>query len=303
MLVFCIFLVGGQHSTAEGINDKETARFGFMQTVMGAVNENDVKVAVRIWTKSLAKELSIPVKPAVSIYPTLSMIKADLEENRVDVLYMTTPQLFALQPLIAEDVFFAVKQSGTITEEYILLVHQDSPANGVRDLKGKRLRVLDNVRTCLSLDWLNFLLSEKGLGGPEAYFQNYTMINKLNEAVLPVFFNQADACLVTRKGFNIMTELNPQIARRMKIIATSPSYIPALLCFRRTYQSQVKQIILRDIQNMVESSSGGQLLTIFQMDGVQQVSQEELTASNSIIKKGLYPFGAVRIRKTKRVGN
>lgn len=261
MLVFCLLLGPGsldaQNLTTEGGKGHETVRFGFVQTIMGTINENDVKVAVNIWTKSLTKELSIPVDPVIFIYSALSEVKTDIEKSRVDVVYITTPQLFALQPLMDLDALVAVKQSGTITEEYILLVHRNNPANNVRDLKGKKLRVLDNARTSLSLNWLNIFLSEKGLGRPEAYFKNYKLVNKINEAVLPVFFKQADACLVTRNGFDIMIELNPQIARQMKIAATAPFYIPVIFGFRKTYQSQVKQLLLRDIQKMAESSSGG----------------------------------------------
>ncbi|WP_157237935.1 hypothetical protein [Desulfobacter curvatus] len=112
---------------------------------MGEINENDVKAALRAWTKSLTEELGIPAEPTVLIYSALSKIKTDLGEKRVDVVYITTPQLFSIQPLVSEDALLAVKQSGSIAEEYLLLVHQNSPANEVWALKKKDLRVLDNA--------------------------------------------------------------------------------------------------------------------------------------------------------------
>ena len=159
MLAFCLLLgpgsLGAQNSATEGVKGNETVRFGVLRKIMGVVNENDSKVAISLWTKSLAKELGIPAEPIVYSYSALSEVKTDLEEKRVDVVFITTPQLFALQSLLSEDGLLAIKQSGTITEEYILLVHQASLANNIRDLKGKNLRVLDNARTSLSLNWLN----------------------------------------------------------------------------------------------------------------------------------------------------
>lgn len=289
MLAFCIFLgagsLGVQNSAAEAANGKEMVRFGFVQEIVGVINENDVTVAIRVWIKSLTKEMSIPVEVTVSIYTDLSEIKTDLEENRVDVIYITTPHLFVLESLVAEDALLTAKQSGSVTEEYLLVVHQDSPANDGRDLKGKNLRVLDNARTSLSLNWLNVFLSQNGLGRPGAHFKKYDMVNKINEAVLPVFFKRADACLVTRKGFDVMAELNPQISRQMKILAISASYIPTVLGFRKTYQSSVKQMVMKNFQKMIESSSGSQLLTIFQNDGMQQISKGELADTISLLKK------------------
>nr|WP_321398767.1 PhnD/SsuA/transferrin family substrate-binding protein [uncultured Desulfobacter sp.] len=289
LLAFC-FLLGAaniyaQDPTDEAVQDAEIVRFGFIDTIMGNVNENDVKVAVGVWIKSLTKEMSLPVEAVISIYSAMSEVESNLAKNRVDVVYITTSQLFEVYDLLAEDALLAVQQSGTITEEYILLVPEDSPAGNVGDLKGKNLRVLDNARTCLSLHWLNVFLSEKGLGTLDSHFKSYKLVNKINDAVLPVFFKQADACLVTRKGFDVMVELNPQIARQMKIIKTSPSYIPAVFTFRKSYQSEIKQILLRDIQKMVESSSGEQLLTIFQMDGMQQISEADLADSILLMKK------------------
>lgn len=137
--------VCAQNSAAERGRGNEMVRFGFIRTVMGEINENDVKAALRAWTKSLTEELGIPAEPTVLIYSALSKIKTDLGEKRVDVVYITTPQLFSIQPLVSEDALLAVKQSGSIAEEYLLLVHQNSPANEVWALKKKDLRVLDNA--------------------------------------------------------------------------------------------------------------------------------------------------------------
>ncbi|WP_020588503.1 PhnD/SsuA/transferrin family substrate-binding protein [Desulfobacter curvatus] len=155
----------------------------------------------------------------------------------------------------------------------------------------------------MSLNWLAVLLSEKGLDRPGVHFKNYKMVKKINNAVLPVFFKQADTCLVHRKGFDIMAELNPQIARQMRIVATSPPYIPVILCFRKTYQSPVKQLLLRDLQKIVESLSGAQLLTIFQIDGMQQISKEELADSISLLEKDHILSGLPESGKAKGADN
>nr|WP_321398769.1 PhnD/SsuA/transferrin family substrate-binding protein [uncultured Desulfobacter sp.] len=270
---------------------------------MGTINENDVKAALGVWIRGLTKEMDIPVDVTVRLYLGLSDIKSDLAANRVDVLYITTPQFYELLPLMAEDALLTVKQSGSMTEAYIIVVHQDSPADDVQDLKGKDLRVLDNARTTLSLSWLNVFLWEKGLGKAGAYFESYKMVEKINDAVLPVFFKQAYACMVTQKGFEIMAELNPQIARQMKILATSAYYIPIIVGFRKSYKSLVKQMVLKNFQEMIGSSSGSQLLTIFQNDGMQQISTVELSESFTLLKKEHSLLGGAQSGKTRGADN
>lgn len=265
-------------------SDIEDARFGFIQSILGSINENDAKTAIRVWADSMLKELGIPARPLVVTYKDIGQIQRQLEEKQVDILCLSTLQWFALRDLIDEDNLLAVKASGTMKEEYVILVHGSSAAEHIQDLKGKRLRGWVYPRTALSCTWLSSLMAENGLGRAEAFFKKVTWVKKINQAVLPVFFKQSDACLVSLKGLEIMAELNPQIAKQLKIIEKSPPYIPVIFCFRKDYQSRVKPIMLNNLQSMVDSAAGGQLLTIFQMDGLDKVPIAAFANDISLLK-------------------
>lgn len=281
---------------AEGVQNNsssgERIRFGFTGVTLGSINENDATAAIRIWTHRLTRELNIPADPIVHIYKTFPDLVKDLGESRVDVLYMTTPQWFQVRHLVSEDGLLAVEQSAVIAEEYVLLVHKDNQIKDIQHLRQKSLRVLDNARTSLSRYWLSHFMLERGLGRYEDYFKSVTLVKNLSKAALPVFFNQSDACLVTRSGFETLAELNPQIARLLEPLAVSRPYVPVTFCFRKNYQSPLKQLLLKDMQKLVESSSGGQLLTIFQMDGMQRISVEDLAGILSLLKDGHDHTGA-----------
>jgi phosphonate transport system substrate-binding protein len=252
---------------------------------LGTINENDANAAIRSWTNSMINELGLPAIPRVAIYENMAQIQTQLEKKQLDIICLTTPQWFAVRHLIAEDALLAVKSAGTIKEESVVLVHRTGSANSILDLKNKNLRVWENSRTALSFTWLRWLMMEKKLGSAEDYFKKITWVEKLNQAVLPVFFKQADACLVNRNGLDIMAELNPQIAKQVKIIEKSSPYIAVVFCFRRDYQSPIKQIVINDMQEMVDSTAGGQLLTIFQMEDMAQVSIAEFENIISLLEK------------------
>ena len=196
---------------------------------------------------------------------------------------MTTPEWFAVRRSMAADNLLAVVQSGTVTEKYIILVHRESGYNRVQDLKGKNLIVLDNTRASLAWPWLSDFLEKQSLAAKD-FFSTLKFEKKLNKAVLPVFFKQTDACLVTQKGFETMSELNPQISQQLKIVGESEFYIPAILGFRKGYHSALKGLIVRDIQKFAGSASGRQLLTIFQMEGMRQISINDLADISDLFK-------------------
>lgn len=271
----------GSQTSAAAIED---ARFGFIQSVLGSINENDAKTAIRVWADSMLKELEIPARPLVATYKDTRQIRTQLGGKQVDILCLSTLQWFALRDLIDEDNLLAVQASGTIQEKYVILVHQTSSANSIKDLKGKRLSAWVYPRTALSCTWLSSFMAKKGLGQAEDFFKKVSWVKKINKTVLPVFFKQSDACLVSLKGLGIMAELNPQISKQLKIIEKSPPYIPIIFCFRKDYQSRVKQIMLDNLQAFVDSAAGGQLLTIFQMDGLKRVSIEEFANDIALLK-------------------
>ena len=107
-----------------------------------------------------------------------------------------------------------------------------------------------------------------------------TTLPKLSKVVLNVFFRQTDACLVTRRGFATMAELNPQVGRQLTILAASPAVVPALFGFRRGFSTQLKSKIIREFGAVHMSPAGQQALTIFQ---VGQVAERPVTALDSAL--------------------
>lgn len=255
-------------------------RIGFSSSVIGTVNENDAVASVRIWAQAMVAELNIAADPQVKIYQGFVQMENALRQKEVDCLSLTTGEFFRLRHLLDSNQLIIGATGDSITEEYLLLVRQSSNITTLADLRGKKLKMPDTPRAGLASVWLDTLLIRNGFSFNARFFNSVDVVPKMDKAVLPVFFGQADACVITRKGFETMAELNPQIGRQLKILATSPAVVPAFLCFRRDYSSEVKEKILREITRWHLSPPGRQLLTIFQTDSI--VEQREDCLRNAM---------------------
>jgi phosphonate transport system substrate-binding protein len=179
---------------------------------------------------------------------------------------MTAEEYSILNAALLSSNAIVGMRGGQMTEEYLLLVRRDSDIGRIEDLRGRSLIFFHNARASLAPIWFETLLLKSGLGQTSQFCGRVTQAVKLTQAVLPVFFRQADACLVTRQGFETMVELNPQIGQQLKTLEASPAMLPVVFVFRSDYSDPLKHQIESKIPSTV---AGRQFLTLFQCDSME----------------------------------
>ncbi len=285
-------------ASAAGAPDLQTNqaqfRFGFSSATFADVNENDARAAMKVWAQTLFKERGLPVQPEPMILRDQRAIAQALRAKQVDALVLNTDEYWNLGEDLPTGPFIGAVNNGRITEEYVVLVHQDSPLKRLEDLRGKNLYVYQNPRTCLAAAWLDVELVRAGLK-PAAEFCRVTKIAKLSKVVLPVFFRQADACLVTRRGLTIMSDLNPQISQRLTVLARSPEFVPSGFCFRRDYDDPLKATIVNELAKIKDTPAGAQVLTLFQSGSLEAHPISCLDSAFELLKTHRSLCGATNI--------
>ena len=260
-------------------SDAQPFRIGFSSSMFTDVNENDAKAAVKVWAQTIARERGIETDPDPSIITGLSALTAALKNKQVDMISLLAEEYCVLNADVPLAPLFVAYVNGKVEEEVVLLVRRDSGTERVEDLKGRRLITHSNPRASLAIPWLNSILLEKGLRPTAEFLGLVSQNTKLSSVVLPVFFRQSDACLVTRSGFDTMSELNPQIGTALKVLATSPKVVPILLCFRADYAPAFKDKILAGLRDLHLSPAGQQVLTIFQSEKLEEMPSSGLQST------------------------
>jgi len=243
-------------------------RVAFSARMFTGVNENDARAAVKVWSITLGQEQGIPVDSETRILSGANVIATAVQNNEIDCITLTTDEYWSFRKQVLLGPFVMGLKRGLITEEYLVLVRADSSLKQIGDLRGRSLAIFENPRTCLAPFWLDTLLLKNGLNRAEKFCGKVVRMNKLNNVVLPVYFKQTDACLVTRDGFQTMTELNPQIGKQLKIIAQSPPFVPSVFCFRGNYTSKNRDKLRASIGNVHKSVAGKQTITLFQSESL-----------------------------------
>lgn len=264
--------------------EKHIFRVGFSRDIFADVNENDAMAAIKVWAMMIAKEQDILTDPTPRVYNGVQEIEQALKENQVDCLTLTVKEFAKLSHLLDDEVFLAGSNGKNVTEEYLVLTHRDSDIQRIGDLNGRRLCIFQSPRMILAPAWLDTVLLESKRPCA-AEFCRVTSSTKLTKALLPVFFRQTDACVVSRSSFETMCELNPQLKQHLKVIASSPEFVPSGFTFRRNYNDDIRKMILTEFTNFLSSPSGAQFLTLFQLNQVEVKSPSCLDSSLKLIAK------------------
>jgi ABC-type phosphate/phosphonate transport system substrate-binding protein len=260
-------------------------RFGFSTALMPEVNENDCRAAMKAWAETIVKNGVVKADPNVVLLDNLADMITAARNRAVDGLVATTTDYFRIQEQVRFNrCIFGVKD-GSISDEYLLLVQQNSDLNKVEDLRGRSLNVLRQSQMCLATIWLDTLLLEQGLKPSLDFCGSVTDEAKLTTTVLPVFFHKADACLVTRKGFKTMCELNPQLSQQLRVLASSPKFVAAGFFFRAGYPAVPQNEYLTEFTRVQDSPAGQQILTVFQTERLEEHPAAVLDSAFALLER------------------
>jgi ABC-type phosphate/phosphonate transport system substrate-binding protein len=290
-LLSCVSLLGAVAacSAAEPVTpaapnpERSTIRVAFSQSQFAGVNQNDAHAAMKVYFKSIAEDSGMAVDVTQLPMEGTRAIAEVLRDHRADLLAMTTEEFLVLegQGLAGPLLLTGVKKE--FTEEYLLLTHAESAIRNVGDLKGRSLLLSSEIRASLARRWLEVLCYEHGLGAAEQALGKITAAAKPTLVVLPVFFRQADACILTRHGFDVMGEMNPQVKKQLRVLAVSKPMVSTLSCFRRGFSESLKQRVIEAALKSQGKPAFEQVMILFKSDGLTQEPVSALASARELL--------------------
>jgi ABC-type phosphate/phosphonate transport system substrate-binding protein len=288
-------------STVHAQQKQQVASFhiAFSAGLFADVNPTDAMAAAKVWSNALGRKRGYTITDPIVFDDAGAAIDA-LRSQRVDIATILTVEYLEIKDKVAVVPQFVPKRRGRIQQDLLLLVHNQSGINHIDDLAEREILMLAGMEGSMGKTWLENILMEKGFSSIDRFFRRAGTVQKASRAVLPVYFKQADACLVTRDGFETMIDLNPQLKTQLKILMASPAFMPALVCTRGDYDSPYRQSALDAVRDLPKEPGGQQLLMLFKIDELVLFepsyldSARQLITQNVRLKEQLRRKGVIR---------
>ena len=122
-----------------------------------------------------------------------------------------------------------------ITSCFVLLTRSSDSIQSIAQLKNRKIIVNTGGVGELPLIWLATIIAESTAPENVADFAHLTLTQSAHHAILPLYFDQADACIIKVSDFSEACTLNSEIGTRLEATHTSPPFLISLFAFNRKY--------------------------------------------------------------------
>jgi ABC-type phosphate/phosphonate transport system substrate-binding protein len=277
LLIIFIFAFADFSDAAE--QNLPKFRIGYSLKTVYDVNVADAKAALEVWCKEIGEKDGFDVTS--HFYEDVNLLINDMKTGKIDCGVFNSVDYLQVRKEIDFDRAFTRIRDGGKTEKFLLLVHEDSPYQDIVDLKGKKLSLLrwDEIGDL----FLNTILLEEKQQTIFHFFSSIDQRDKPSQVLLSVFFKQSDACIVTDLSLKTMTELNPQVGKKLRVLKASPGIVMGFGFFRKDYTKEYKERIINSILNLNESVRGKQVLLLFKSDRFNEINESDMDSMKQLL--------------------
>ena len=284
LVIFCL-LLSSVHlkGYAEEIASSPEIRMGFYYpAVYQIASRTEIILSLNIWAKEISNGIGARVAD-VQLFDDVNVMAKAFAKQEINFA-VASPLTFALhfdRNSLAE--CFYGSRADNEQDAVLLIAQVKDNVNSIMDLQHKRLIMPENDE--LASVFLNTLtLQASGKKAPQ-FFSEILLSVKTNRAVLDVFFNKADAAIVQQASYEVMIALNPQLKEQLKIIDSYPIKSKAYSFVHKDFEG--RKLIADSYLGLVKTARGRQLLEVYQQQGVEECSTQDLVAFDQLYAKFL----------------
>ena len=289
--IFLLFLVCCGQVEADdkghrgGRDENKPLVVGYSSQVFYNIDPRDAIGLTKVWVQLVDRRLKSSAETLVVFYKDIKDAESALAKNEVDIIVLISEEFLTLRETIPLLPVLTADYGKNFYDELLLLVRDDRGITRVGQLRNKSLRIESGQKGSIPMQWLNTLLLARGSSDARVFFSSVTDHPKASQAILPVFFGQADACLASLNSFEMMAEMNPQLGRHLRILEKSPGFATGVIAVRKDVQNQRRDAMLEALREMHTDPKGKQLLTLFRINRLVPFRGEHLAAVDKVIRE------------------
>jgi ABC-type phosphate/phosphonate transport system substrate-binding protein len=199
--------------------DNLTTFYGVKNNSETTSKFRDAKIALNSWLKEASSKYNAKVK--VKFYDSNDFMYEEFKNDELDVITVDLLFYFKNETEIKNNSshIWSMKMSEKTFDEYYLISRKSKNLDGFSDLKNRTLAIKkSDSNSKIWLDKESYLINKKI---STKLLKELKLENKESTVILDVFFKKYDYGIVTKEAWDFLSEFNPAIKKKVKIISKS----------------------------------------------------------------------------------
>jgi len=280
--LLCWILLLGTFSWSWG-EEPTHVRLAFSQASFPDVALQDVRTALAIWGAEVTRNIKGVDKLSTEIYPTLDGLVAAIRNGSIDLAILPSVDYFKVERQLDMELGFITDQGLSGNQRYLVVTQASLAGVPLQELRGRRFSYMN--RDQLGLLYFNGLLLKGGQPEMDRFFSSTEALAKGSQVLNSLYFGKADICLVTEDSYRTTVAMNPQIAKKVRILFTSPDLHIGLAVYRKGYPGYLRRRIEAAVNNLRNYPRGAQILSLFQTTHIRPATEADLASTRKIYKE------------------
>jgi len=256
-------------------HEKFESKFGFLSEGTLLSSFKDARVALKVWLEDIASSYNGELD--VEFYDTSEDLYGALKKNELEMGLLDLPFFFKNKDDILKNCnnFWSLNTTDIKYLQYYLIAKKSLNAKNFKDIKGKTITLKkSDIGAWVWLD-KNSLISNKQTS--KKALKNIFFKKKESTAVLNIFFNKSDFAVVRKETWDIVSELNPSIKKKIAIIKKSEKiHIPFIGLFHKDAKKESIKYFFEVSKDIKKIKGSGQIITLLKFNSLFRIEKESL---------------------------
>ncbi len=206
-------------------------------------------------------------------YDDLAKMRKDFNNGRFDFIIL--PSIEIIKNFEKEQLGEALTLSsrGQFLDLLLVISRNNEGIHDFSDLKNRKISILDNDE--LTDIYLKTLVYRSG-GTDNCFFSKIDKFPTSQRLILQLFFKQTDAIVIFQSQLQLALEMNPVIAKNIKVVDKYEAVPAAIGYFSQNVDKSLQEYIISSLLKFQRTVRGRQLLLLFKTDEYRRANWTHL---------------------------
>jgi ABC-type amino acid transport substrate-binding protein len=280
--VYCalLWLMPGSAMSETISLQRPTIKAGLgVETRYGA-SLTDTEIAFQRATNALLEVVGEEI--ITKSYTNSETLIEDFKKGNIDVIVIDSLSFLELDDIVPPERCFLVQIGPSLKQRVLILERKKDTEAAFQGLRGGKLSVGGGRK--VGKRFLDVFLLQQGLPISDQFFSEIDTKDDINTAIIDLYFGRADVAVVPQFGYALALELNPQLSRKIKVVATSDQMINEIVGVRHGFpQERLDRI--RPYLLKVPSKRMELLFSVFHITGFYAADKDSLREVRELNEK------------------